>query len=579
MPRGRPRDGFCGTLGIHFIPAIAIEPPTYAGMAMIRPCFSSVSMSSDQWSADFCGAIVSPRWCSTSVSSIVARQASMSRPPAATTSSCERKRNSADATVRDPTPSRPRAGRQAPSHPRALRCVRCTVAPVLSRAMADAQVKPSANQILADWRSQGIRFVRFELPDMHGTSRSKLVPIESAPDYAEGGLNMYGGAGVLDSRSDVVGGTLYNEEVAYGDQRLIPDPATAAIVPWAEATGRFVCDSVWDDGSPLAALPRHVFRRALDRCRAAGYDPVLGFEPEFYLLDAETKGPLFEGYHIFNTVRNTYVPFVQDLVEQLQEFGIEIITANCEYAGSQWEINYTPGVGLEGPDRTFTFKNAVKELAHLSGYCATFMSKPFSGSAGSGMHTHVSLLDGDGRNVMADESDPEGISPLCRSFVAGQLRHASSSYALLAPTLNCLKRRRPHTFSPSNVSWGLEDRSALVRIKGGSIASRHVEHRAPTALANPYLAGAVILGAGLIGIEEGLELEPAASRPAEEDGSKAPLPLSLHESLAALEGDDQLRDVLGEEFVTAYTVMRRHELQRFDDHVTDWEFQEYVEVY
>ncbi len=437
----------------------------------------------------------------------------------------------------------------------------------------------TAREIIEEWRADGVRFVRFELPDLHGTSRSKLVPIEHAAGYADEGLNMYGGAGVLDTRSDVVGGTLYNEERAYGDQRLVPDPATAAIVPWAEATGRFICDSRWDDGRPLAALPRHVFRRVLDRCRALGYEPVLGFEPEFYLLDGDTHELLFEGYHIFNTVRNTYVPFIQELVEQVQALGLSVITVNCEYAGSQWEINYAPGRGLDGPDQTFAFKNAVKELAHLNGYVATFMSKPFSGSAGSGMHTHVSLLDADGRNVLADASDAEGISGLCRHFIAGQLRHAASAYALLAPTVNCMKRRRTHTFSPTNVSWGLEDRSALVRIKGGSVESRHVEHRAPTALANPYLAAAVILGAGLLGIEERLELEPPAFPPAEEDATKPQLPTGVRESLAALEGDGKLRELLGEEFVSAYTVMRRHELQRFDDHVSDWEWDEYVEVF
>jgi glutamine synthetase len=437
----------------------------------------------------------------------------------------------------------------------------------------------TAGEIIEQWGSQGVRFVRFELPDMHGTSRSKTIPIGHAAAYAETGVNMYGGAGVLDSRSDVVGGTLYNEETGYGDQRLRPDPETAALVPWADGTARFICDSFWDDGSSLAALPRHVFRGVLDRCRAMGYEPVLGFEPEFYLLDGQTHQPLFEGLHIFNTVRNEYVPFVRELVEQLQAFGIDVITLNCEYAGSQWEIPFVPSAGMAGPDSAFTFKNAVKELAHLHGYCATFMSKPFTGWAGSGMHTHVSLLDADGGNAMADASDPEGISKLCRSFVAGQLRHARSAYALLAPTVNCIKRRRTHTFSPSNISWGPEDRSALVRIKGGSIASRHVEHRAPTALANPYLVGAVVLGAGLLGIEEALELEPPAAAPAEEDTTKPPLPTTVHESLAALEEDEQLRNLLGDDFVTAYTVMRRYELQRFDDHVTDWETAEYIEVF
>ena len=146
-----------------------------------------------------------------------------------------------------------------------------------------------AAQVLDGWRAQGIRFVRFELPDMHGTSRSKMVPIERAYGYAESGLNMYGGVAVLDSRSDVVGGTLYHEEVAYGDQLLLPDLETAAVVPWREATARWICDSTWADGTPLEALPRRVWRKQLERARALGYEPLIGYEPEFYLLDRRPR--------------------------------------------------------------------------------------------------------------------------------------------------------------------------------------------------------------------------------------------------------------------------------------------------
>lgn len=436
-------------------------------------------------------------------------------------------------------------------------------------------------EVLERWREQGVHNVRFELPDMHGTSRSKLVPIDAAAGYAETGLNMYGGAVVLDSRSDVVGGTLYNEEVAYADQRLRPDPATATVVPWAEGTARVICDTYWDDGSPLGAAPRHVFRRVLDRCHELGYEPLVGVESEFYLLDWETHEPLFEGYQIFNTVRNTYVPVIERIVSSMCEFGIQIITANTEYAGSQWEINYTPGTGMDGPDRAFSFKNGVKEIAFQEGLLATFMSKPFAEGAGCGAHTHIGLvtLDG-GDNAMADAGDAEaGLSAVGRSFVAGQLRHARSIYALLAPTINCLKRRRTHTFSPTNVSWGLEDRSAFVRVKGGEVASKHVENRAPTGLSNPYLATAALLAAGLLGIEESLQLEPQASPPAEEDASKEQLPTTVEESLELMESDAKIVAALGEEFVKAYGVMRRYELQRFADHVTDWETQEYLELY
>jgi glutamine synthetase len=438
----------------------------------------------------------------------------------------------------------------------------------------------SVDDVLSAWADQGIRNIRFELPDMHGTSRSKLVPIEHAAHYAEEGLNMYGGAVVLDSRSDVVPGTLYNEEIGYADQRLKPDPSTAAVVPWAQDTGRMICDTYWDDGRPLGAAPRHVFRRVLERCRELGYEPSIGIEPEFYLLDPETKQPLFDGYHIFNTVRNTWVPVIERIVNEARNFGIDIITANCEYAGSQWEIVFAPSSGMAGPDTAFGFKTAVKELAHQDGLIASFMSKPFSDSAGSGAHNHIGLLGREsGDNAMADTREDFGLSRVGRSFVAGQLRHAHAIYALLAPTVNCMKRRRTHTFSPTNISWGLEDRSAFVRLKGGNPESRHVENRAPTGLSNPYLASAALLGAGLLGIVDELELEAPATQPAEEDESKPKLPTSVHESLAALESDEKIVDLLGEEFVKAYTVMRRHELQRFEDHVTDWELQEYLELY
>ncbi|HSO97980.1 MAG TPA: glutamine synthetase family protein [Solirubrobacteraceae bacterium] len=439
---------------------------------------------------------------------------------------------------------------------------------------------PTVEDVLSAWRDQGIRNVRFELPDMHGNSRSKLVPIEHAAHYAEEGLNMYGGAVVLDTRSDVVPGTLYNEEIGYADQRLKPDPSTAAVVPWANNTGRMICDTYWDDGRPLGAAPRQVFRRVLERCRELGYEPLVGIEPEFYLLDAQTRQPLFSGYHIFNTLRNTWVPAIERIVEQTRLFGIDIITANCEYAGSQWEIVFAPSSGMAGPDVAFSFKNATKELAHQEGLIASFMSKPFTDSAGCGAHNHIGLLHlGSDENAMSDGDHEWGLSKVGRSFIAGQLRHAPSIYTLLAPTLNCLKRRRTHTFSPTNVSWGLEDRSAFVRVKGGSLKSKHVENRAPTGLSNPYLASAGLLAAGLLGITEGLELEPPARAPAEEDESKPKLPTTVEQSLAALEGDEKIVGLLGQEFVTAYAVMRRYELQRFNDHVTDWELEEYLELH
>lgn len=436
---------------------------------------------------------------------------------------------------------------------------------------------------LGEWRSTGIRYVRFELPDMHGISRSKTIPIDHAADYAESGLNMYGGASVLDTRSDVVGGTLYHEERGYGDQLLFPDPTTAAVIPWAEHTGRFICDAQWHDGTPLAATPRHVFRRVLERCHEMGFEPVLGSEFEFYLLDGDTHEPLYSGYHIFNTVRNDHVPTIRTILDSMPQVGVDVITSNCEYAGSQWEINFSPGRGLAGPDNAFTFKNGVKEIAAREGYLATFMSKPWPDSAGSGCHTHVSLLDSStGEPVFGSDTDEQGMTDVCRSFIAGALRYATAIDAVIAPTVNCLRRRRKHTFSPTNISWGIEDRSALVRVKGGAPSSKHIEYRAPTGLSNPYLVSAAVLAAGLKGIADELKApkpsDPAVM-PAEEDESFEKLPMRLDESLDALEAEPATREFFGEDFIAAYTTMRRYELARFADHVSEWERTEYLELF
>lgn len=437
-------------------------------------------------------------------------------------------------------------------------------------------------QALDEWRDRGIKWIRFELPDMHGISRSKTVPMEHAPAFADGGLNMYGGAAVLDTRSDVVGGTLYNEERMYGDQLLHPDPDTAAVVPWADRTARFICDATWFDGSPLEATPRQVFRRALERCRSMGFEPVIGTEYEFYLLDPQTHAPLFTGYHIFNTLRNDYVPTIRRILEEMPQVGVSVITANCEYAGSQWEIPCAPGTGLQGPDNAFTFRNGVKEIAKQDGLLATFMSKPFADSAGSGNHTHVSLLRSeDGSNAFGDDADPFGISETCRAFTGGLLRYAKAIDAVIAPTVNCHRRRRRHTFSPTNISWGLEDRSALVRVKGGSMASRHLEYRAPSALANPYLIAAALLQAGLQGVQDKLDPGPTSKPglPAEDDDDFDKLPTSIHQALDDFENEPATRSFFGDEFVDAYLAMRRYELSRHNDWVGDWERQEYLELF
>jgi glutamine synthetase len=188
----------------------------------------------------------------------------------------------------------------------------------------------------------------------------------------------------------------------------------------------------------------------------------------------------------------------------------------------------------------------------------------------------------DGRNVFGDTDDPLGISDICRKFVGGILRYARVIDPLCLPTVNCYRRRRPHTFSPTNISWGLEDRTALVRVKGfGPLESRHIEFRGPSALANPYLVGAAMLAAGIKGIEDGID-PGAPSRPdivAEGDPDFEPLPTSLPGALDAFENEPVSRDLFGDEFVSAFSALKRFEVSRFEDQVTDWEREEYIEAF
>jgi glutamine synthetase len=438
----------------------------------------------------------------------------------------------------------------------------------------------NVSEIVDTLKDRGAKYLRFELPDTHGTSRSKTVPIDKVQGYAERGLNLYGGTLALDTAASVVPGTGLNEEINYADTKLWPDFSTLQPVPWIEGMWKVVCDLTFNDGTPVEAAPRFVLKKLLDKAEGMGFSVKMGHEFEFYLLDGETMEPFFEGLHIFNTTRNHWVEGIEPLLDALILQGVDVITHNCEYAASQYEVNFGPGVGLAGADKAFTFKATVKELCQRLGYHATFMSKPWPDRAGCGCHVHMGLnrLDG-GANAFVDTAKPDGLSDTARQFVAGILTHAKAMMPLIGPTPNCYHRLQPHTFAPSNVSWGVEDRTAMVRVKASADEHAHIEMRAASGLSNPYLSAAATLAAGLLGIEKGTELAPEVAGPSEEDESLEKLPKRLDVALAALEADADMRALLGEPFVKVFGTVKRHELARFHAHVTDWERNEYMEVY
>jgi glutamine synthetase len=438
-----------------------------------------------------------------------------------------------------------------------------------------------ASELMAKLGEHGIEYLRFELPDMHGISRSKTVPIDKVEDYAAHGLNFYGGILGLDTSSNVVPASAMHTLRSYADQLLFPDPESFRVIPWLEKTANVVCLGYEYDGEPQRAAPRWVLSELVRQANGLGYDVLMGHEYEYYLLSAETKERLYEGIHIFHTLRNQYVPFLDRLVPTLRAYGIDIITHNCEYAGSQYETNYGPGLNVGAADKAFAFKNGMKELAHRNGYIASFMAKPFAGQSGSGCHLHVSLKRRDtGANAFFDAAGENGLSALGASFTEGILAHAPATMPLINPTPNCYHRVKPYTFAPSNVSWGVQDRSAMVRVKATGDERTHLEMRGGSAVGNPYLLAAAVLAAGLLGVQGKAKLRDQSRASTSEDNPVLErFPQTLDAALDALEADAALCSMLGEDFVGVFTAVKRHELARFHSHVTDWEVNEYLELY
>jgi len=451
-----------------------------------------------------------------------------------------------------------------------------------------AKATPSIDEVYEGWKKQGVRFVICELADLNGMPRSKMIPLSRFKYCAEHGLRMIGATVAIDSGSNVVPETHYLEERNYGDSILRLDLETAAVVPWMENTARVICDPYWPDGEPLHATSRHVLHRVLDELSKLGYTSRVGLEFEFYLLrNLSNREPVFEGLHIFNNARNVAVPVIERIMEIMPGMGIEILTGNCEYGPGQYEITYEAEKGLLAGDQGFTFKTGVKMIARQLGYYATFMTKPFLDQSASGTHVHISLLKENGENAFLASQDQHGLSETAYRFTQGMLKHTPGAMAILAPTPNCYRRFVHHSFAPVNVSWGLDDRTTLVRARNTFDEETHLENRLPTALCNPYLAVAAVIASGILGLQEEERPHAPVHGPAEEHEDFAPLPTTLGQALEALEGDTALRALLGEEFIDIFLKIKRNELTRQQEYTqqqvtraeVEWEIQEYLADY
>ncbi len=434
--------------------------------------------------------------------------------------------------------------------------------------------------VLRTVEERGVRFVQLWFTDVLGTPKGfNITPAELENTLAEG-MTFDGSA--IDGFS----------RVQESDVLARPDLKTFQLLPWHghDATvARVFCDIANLDGTPFEGDPRHTLRRTLERTRAAGYTFFAAPEMEyFYFADAnpqQVPRTLDSGSYFDLTVADLSSDLRRRSVLMLEEMGIPVEHAQHEDARSQHEIDLRYTDALTMADTVMTVRMVVKELARQEGVHASFMPKPLAGVQGSGMHTHLSLWEGE-RNAFVDADDPYGLSAVARCFIAGLLHHAREITAVTNQWVNSYKRLVSGYEAPIHVSWARNNRSALVRVpvvKQGKSESTRIEYRAPDSACNPYLTFAVVLAAGLRGIEKGYELprEADANLFSLTHGELAAkgiesLPSSLNDAVGQMEGSDLLVETLGDHVFEWFIRNKREEWDAYKAQVTQFELDRYL---
>jgi glutamine synthetase len=433
----------------------------------------------------------------------------------------------------------------------------------------------------ADLTTAGIDVVRLGYSDLIGAERGRDILVRRFARTVGDGVafcrSVYGTTPMGDV-VDIEGGM----SAGLPDVIAIPDLSTMTHVPWEPGVAHVIADIYNPDGSLSMESPRNVLKRVAGRFADLGMKTAIGPELEFYVLERGGSHPSgWQRYgegtgNVYTAGRkgdpeNTLIAALR----QLAAYGLDVVAANHEFSSGQFEINLWHSEALNAADRAFRFKTGIQELSRMQDKLATFMAKPFNDEGGSGFHLHFSTVSETGEALFADPRGEDGLSAVARSAIAGIITHAPALAALHNPTINSYKRFGPDTLAPWLVDWGLDNRSAMIRIPPERGRSSRLELRLGDASANPYLAIASLLGAAYLGIQHKLE-PPAKLEGYGYDPAKADLlPSGLGAALDALEADSELRELLGEPFVAAFLAYKRNELDRFAHWVTDWEFREY----
>jgi glutamine synthetase len=433
---------------------------------------------------------------------------------------------------------------------------------------------------IRDWlKENSITEVECLVPDMAGKARGKFIPadkfIKGDSRLPESILVQTVTGDYADVPDDLVG-------PMDTDMMLEPDPDTMRLVPWVEdPTAQIIHDCYKRNGDPHPLATRNVLKRVLALYEAEGWRPVVAPEVEFYLIQKNTNpdnelvapigrsGRREAGRQSYSMdAVNEFNPIVEEMYDFCEAQELDVDTLIHEDGVAQMEINFLHGDALNLADQVFVFKRTMRETALRHDIYATFMAKPMEHEPGSAMHIHQSILDTkSGQNIFSNEDGSE--HKRFRHFIGGLQQFTPGAIAIFAPSVNSYRRFAPHIAAPINLHWGYENRTAGIRIPDSSAQARRVENRFPGVDANPYLAIAVSLACGYLGMKHGID----ASEPHSGDAFQEPISVArgLEEALRLLNENDELKEVLGEDFVTAYCAVKQEEFEAFNRVISSWE--------
>jgi glutamine synthetase len=439
----------------------------------------------------------------------------------------------------------------------------------------------SKKDILALARENNVRFLRLQFTDILGVNKNVELPASQFEKALDGDI-MFDGSSIE--------GFVRIEE---SDMLLAPDLSTFQLFPWGDPenrVARLICDINTPDGQPFEGDPRGALKRQIARAASLGYAMNAGMEAEFFMFKPAVEG---EAATVTNDVGGYFDLAPADLgedarramVDVLEQMGFEVEAAHHEVAHGQHEIDFRYADALRTADNIATFRFVVKHVARQFGLVASFMPKPIFGQNGSGMHTHQSLFRGDG-NAFWDANAEWQLSAVALQYIGGLLRHARGMCAVTNPLVNSYKRLVPGYEAPVNVAWSMRNRSPLVRVPDRRGLGTRVELRMPDPAANPYLALAVMLAAGIDGVETNADhREPVNTNIWEMSYREKrrlridDLPHDLHEALDELEKDDVIRSALGAHIATNFLEAKRQEWRDYITQVTRWEVDNYLLKY